>query len=81
MFEEVRSIVGTVLQLGDRTASLQPETLLLGNFPELDSIAVVSVITALEEYYGFVIDDDEITADTFATMGSLAAFVEQKLSS
>lgn len=81
MFEEVRSIVGTVLQLGDRAASLQPETQLLGNFSELDSIAVVSVITALEEYYGFVVDDDEISADTFATVGSLADFVEQKLSS
>lgn len=81
MFEEVRSIVGTVLQLGDRTASLRAETPLLGNFPELDSIAVVSVITALEEHYGFMIEDDEITADTFATVGSLADFVAQKLSS
>ncbi len=81
MFEDVRSIVGTALQLGDRAANLQPETQLLGNFPELDSIAVVSVITALEEYYGFVVDDDEISADTFATVGSLADFVEQKQSS
>ncbi|HFD86456.1 MAG TPA: acyl carrier protein [Gammaproteobacteria bacterium] len=81
MFEEVRSLVGTVLQLGDRTTSLQPETLLLGNLPELDSIAVVTVITALEEYYDFVIEDDEISADTFATVGSLTAFVEHKLSS
>jgi len=52
---------------------------LLGNLPELDSMAVVSIITALEEYYGFVVHDDEISGETFATLGSLVAFVEAKL--
>ena len=52
---------------------------LLGAIPELDSMAVVSIITALEEDFGFVIDDDEISADSFETLGSLVAFVERKL--
>ena len=80
MFEEVRDILCQALQLGKRCQSLQPTTPLLGNLPELDSMAVVTVITALEEYYGFTVADDEISAETFATVGSLVAFVESKLS-
>jgi acyl carrier protein len=52
---------------------------LLGALPELDSMAVVSILTALEEHFGFTVDDDEISAETFATLGSLTEFVDQKL--
>jgi acyl carrier protein len=78
MIEDVKSLLGQALQLGERTAGLRAETPLLGNLPELDSMAVVSVITALEERYGFAVEDDEISAETFATLGSLAAFVKEK---
>lgn len=78
-FDVVRSILGQVLQLGSRQDSLTPDSPLLGSLPELDSMAVVSLITALEEQLGVMIDDDEIDASTFATLGSLAAFCEQKL--
>ena len=80
MFDEVRDIVCQALQLGARCQSLQPSTQLLGNLPELDSMAVVSIITSLEEYYGFTVHDDEISGETFANMASLVAFVESKLS-
>jgi acyl carrier protein len=42
-------------------------------------MAVVSVLTALEDHYGFFIDDDEIDADVFETVGTLVKFVERKL--
>ena len=77
--EEVRRVVGSVLQLGGRTDSLGADTALLGNVPEFDSMAVVSVLTALEEQYGIEVEDDEISAETFETLGSLVAFVNTKL--
>lgn len=77
--EEVRQIVGSVLQLGERTQSLREDTELLGNIPEFDSMAVVSVLTELEEQYGIEVDDDEISAETFETLGSLVAFINTKL--
>ncbi len=76
--DAVRNILGEVLQLGTRAQSLQLDTALLGNIPEFDSMAVVHLITAMEEYFGFVVDDDEINADVFATLGSLTQFVDQK---
>lgn len=77
--EAVKDILGNVLGLGDRKQALTADSVLLGNIPELDSMAVVNVITALEEYFDFSVDDDEISAQTFETLGSLTRFVEQKL--
>lgn len=79
--EAVRNILGDVLNLGERKYSLTADSVLLGNIPELDSMAVVNVITALEDYFDFSVDDDEISAQTFETLGNLALFVEHKLSS
>jgi acyl carrier protein len=77
--DEVKRLLGDTLQLGDRAKELTAQTPLLGSLPELDSIAVVTVIAALEERFGITVDDDEITAETFETVGNLSAFVEQKL--
>ena len=43
-------------------------------------MAVLNVILALEEHFGVTIDDDEVTGELFETLGTLAAFVERKLS-
>jgi acyl carrier protein len=77
--EEVRNILSDVLSLGERRSQLEEDSVLLGNIPELDSMAVVNVITALEDHFGITVDDDEISAQTFETLGSLTRFVEQKL--
>jgi acyl carrier protein len=79
MLDDIKALLASTLQLGSRAAHLERGTALLGNLPELDSMAVVSVITALEERYGFTVNDDEISAETFATLGSLVDFVERKL--
>ncbi len=76
---EVRNIVADTLGLGERGAALTAQSPLLGAIPELDSMAVVNLITALEEQYGFTIADDEISAEVFETLGSLVAFVGRKL--
>lgn len=77
--QEVIHIIASVLQIGTRRQEMVSETRLLGSVPEFDSMAVVSVITALEETYGFVVEDDEVDADTFETVGSLVNFVTAKL--
>jgi acyl carrier protein len=78
--QEVKNILAQTLQLGPRADSLTADSPLLGALPELDSMAVVSILTAMEEYFGFSVADDEISADTFSTLGTLSAFAEQKLS-
>ncbi len=77
--KEIVHLLDDVLSLGGRTASFTRATPLLGAVPELDSMAVVSLITAIEERFGFVIEDDDIDGHTFETVGSLTDFVSGKL--
>ena len=79
--QEVLRILDEVLSLGGRSANFDRETPLLGAIPELDSMAVVSLITALEEQLGLVVDDDDMDGATFATVGALVDFVNGKLGS
>lgn len=76
---QVKAILDGVLQIDESRYSLATDTALLGALPEFDSMAVVSIITALEDRFSFVVDDDEIDAAVFETIGSLTAFVERKL--
>jgi acyl carrier protein len=77
--EQIGQIVANVLQLGSSLGVFSPDTPLLGSVPEFDSMAVVSVLTAIEDNYGIMIDDDEVSAEIFQTLGDLQIFVQQKL--
>jgi acyl carrier protein len=77
--DELKAIVAGILQVGDRLEALGPDAALLGGIPEFDSMAVVSILTTIEESYGVVIDDDEVSAESFETLGSLLDFVNGKL--
>lgn len=77
--KEVLSLLDEILSLNGRSAEFSLNTPLLGAIPELDSMAVVALITSFEDRFGFTVDDDEIEGSTFATLGSLIAFVDAKL--
>ena len=77
-FEAVRDVVVTTLGIEERTAALDRDTVLLGGLPELDSMAVLEVVEALESRFGFEIDDTELTGEVFETLGSLTQFVADK---
>lgn len=78
--KEVLQLLDDVLSLKGRALSFDADTTLLGSIPELDSMAVVSVITAIEERFGVGIADDEIEGSVFASVGSLVEFVERLIS-
>ena len=72
---EVLRLLDEVLSLDGRSSGFIRSTPLLGAIPELDSMAVVSLITALEDTFSIIVDDDDIDGATFATVGSLVDFV------
>lgn len=78
-FDEVTQVIDDVLQLNGRARTFTRSTGLLGEIPEFDSMAVVTVVTQLEEHFGISVDDDEITAESFESLGSLTDFVDGKL--
>jgi len=77
--EIVKDLFRTQLQMGDRVDALTEESPVLGAIPEFDSMAVVGLISAMEERLGIDIDDDEISGEMFETVGSLAGFIHEKL--
>ncbi len=79
VLQEVIRLLDEVLSLDGRSSAFTRDTPLLGAIPELDSMAVVTLITSLEDHFGLVVDDDDIDGSTFASVGSLADFVTEKL--
>ena len=73
-------VLRDTLMLADRADKYDPDMRLLGGLPEFDSMAVVSVLTASEDEFGIAVEDDELSAEVFETVGSLLHFVESKLS-
>jgi acyl carrier protein len=51
---------------------------LLGSIPEFDSMAVVTIVTMIEDEFGITVDDDDLSAEVFETLGSLEKFVSSK---
>jgi acyl carrier protein len=77
--KEVAGVLDDVLSLKGRSASFTRQTMLLGAVPELDSMAVVSLIAGLEDRFGIAVHDDDIDGAVFSTLGSLSDFVSDKL--
>lgn len=75
---ELKQLLQESLQL-DEVESWDAETEILGSVPEFDSMAIVTVLTMVEENYGVAIDDDEVSAEIFETLGSLTEFVAEKV--
>ncbi len=78
-FDDIRQLIGDLLLLGDRMEKMGPDTPLVGSIPEFDSMAVVTLIGALEERFGIQVADDEISAETFETVGKVYEFVLDKI--
>lgn len=76
--DEVISVVTATLGIAARRSEITPATELLGNVSELDSLAVLEVVAALESRFGIRLDDDDVVAESFATFGRLAGLVEAR---
>lgn len=77
--ELVLQLLDDTLSLHGRSATFNRDTPLIGAIPELDSMAVVSLINGIEDSFGVTVDDDDIDGSTFATVGSLVDYVQGKL--
>lgn len=79
LIEQTKAVLIETLKLGSEAARWRADAPLLGAVPELDSLAVINVITALEDRFGIHIEDDEVSGDLFATLGTLTEFVDEKM--
>ncbi len=71
----VINVTGDSVPVGD----MNQHTILLGAIPEIDSMAIINIILALEQRYGIRIDDEEVEQSVFESVGSLLEFTQTKL--
>ena len=77
--ETVRSTLVDMLGLSAaRVAEFDEATQLFGAIPELDSMAVATLLTELEDRLGITIDDDDVDIEAFESFGGLVAFAVRK---
>ena len=76
--EDVKAVVVETLGVEDRADTLNADTP-LSTLPELDSMAVLELLVEFERRFEIVVDGDDVTAEVFETLGSLAAFVDGQL--
>jgi acyl carrier protein len=74
----VRSLLVDILGLAkSRVAAFGDETELFGALPELDSMAVATLLTEMEERLGILIEDDDVEAEDLMTFGRLVSLAER----
>lgn len=78
MESQIKTILDEALELGGRAHEFEADTLLMGHLPELDSMAIANLIAALEDDFNITIEDDDVSAETFESVGSLTEFVRSK---
>jgi acyl carrier protein len=75
----LRATLVDILGLSDaRVAAFDDATPLFGALPELDSMAVATLLTELEDRLGINIDDDDVDVEMFETYGALLRFAQAK---
>ena len=75
----LRAVLVDVLSIdAERVAEFEADTGLFGHLPELDSMAVATLFTEMEDRFGFVIEDEDVDAEMLETYGGLLAFAEAK---
>jgi len=68
-FTQLTEILAQVLEL-DRS-EFEVSTPLLGAIPELDSMALMTLLIELESQFAMEIDGSSLTAEQFSTVGNL----------
>jgi acyl carrier protein len=76
--DAVKAVVVDTLGVEDRADAIDASTPLFGALPELDSMAVLELVLELEQRFEIEIDGEDVTAEVFETLASLAAFVDEK---
>ncbi|MCY4421301.1 MAG: phosphopantetheine-binding protein [Gammaproteobacteria bacterium] len=77
--KQVLEVLAESLPLPEVTYEMGEQAPLLGAIPELDSMAITSIISALEERFEIAFDDEDLDAEAFQTVGTLRDLIASKM--
>ena len=76
--EKVRTIIADRLDVNIALEDIDPDSGLLEDGLGLDSIAIVELITLVEETFGFKFDEDGLNMEAFQTVRTLAEYIQRQ---
>jgi acyl carrier protein len=75
----VKEAVISALHLDIDPSELPEDGLLFGEGPGADSLATLEIVAAIEAAFGFEVEDEDLRAELFQSIGSLTQYVEHRL--
>lgn len=75
--QEIKAMIVERLFLDADPAQMGDDENLMENY-EIDSVNLFEIVVGMEEQFGISFEDDDFSVDLFATVDSLAEFVERK---
>jgi len=75
--QQIKEMIVERLFLDVDPAAIADDENLMESY-EIDSVNLFEIVVGMEEQFGISFEDDDFTVDLFATVNSLAEFVDQK---
>ena len=75
IIEELRHLIAEKLDRNITLEAIDPDAPLLGEGLNLDSLAIVELITLSEENFGIEFGEDDLTMEAFANLRTLAGVI------
>lgn len=79
IIDKLKEIIATELDVNLVPADIDENASLLEGEIDIDSIAIVELISIIEEKFGIVFTDEELMPESFSTLSVLAKLIEGKL--
>jgi acyl carrier protein len=76
--DRIRNFILTEIMFGDSGTALEDDTPLLKGV--LDSLALMQLISFIEQEFDIEVDDEEVTANNFMNVADIEKFISQKAS-
>lgn len=81
LVNQLKTIMAQELDVNLKVEEIDENASLFEDGLGLDSIAIVELISLVEQHFGFQFSDTELTPDSFSNLNVLADFISGKLSS
>jgi acyl carrier protein len=79
LFDRLLTILRRTVEIAEPLETITEATGLLGQGIGIDSIEVLTVVSAIEEEFEITFEDSDLKVAHFATVGALVTFVERRV--
>ncbi len=75
---QIKKLIVDTLSLEVAPEEIPEDETLFGGGMDIDSIATLEIVAAIEKKFDITVEDEELTVELFDTVATLAAYVTDK---